>query len=168
VRTDDALVPTSVLEVVVKARLPDDCPDEFVAVREFYTDFLAYVQHSPPSQVDVSPADVRQVLGDTDLDTASLDAFIRRSRRYYIAVINEDIEPPVAEDVVVRLAAHFVATGPERQVDSAGEGGGNVSFSGQTGEGLMATSHGQVARTLDPTGELADESDGGDDVVFSA
>lgn len=116
----------------------------------------------------MSPADVRQVLGDTDLDTASLDAFIRRARRYYIATISEDIEPPVAEDVVVRLAAHFVATGPERQVDSAGEGGGNVSFSGQTGEGLMATSHGQVARTLDPTGELADESDGGDDVVFNA
>jgi len=121
-----------------------------------------------PSEVDVSPADVRQVLGDTDLNTASLDAFVRRARRYYISVISEDIEPPVAEDVVVRLAAHFVATGPERQVDSAGEGGGNVSFSGQTGEGLMATSHGQVAVTLDPTGELADEEDGGDDVVFTA
>jgi len=118
--------------------------------------------------VDVEPADVRQVLGDTDLDSASLDAFIRRARRYYIATISEDIEPPVAEDVVVRLAAHFVATGPERQVDSASEGAGNVSFAGQSGEGLMATTHGQVARTLDPTGELADESDGGDDVVFSA
>lgn len=121
-----------------------------------------------PSEVDVSPADVRQVLGDTDLDTASLDAFIRRARRYYISVINEDIEPPVAEDVVVRLAAHFVATGPERQVASASEGSGNVSFSGQTGEGLLSTSHGQVAITLDPTGELSDQGDGGDDVVFSA
>jgi hypothetical protein len=121
-----------------------------------------------PSEVDVEPADVRQVLGDTDLDSASLDAFIRRARRYYISVISESIEPPVAEDVVVRLAAHFVATGPERQVDSASEGAGNVSFAGQSGEGLMATSHGQVARTLDPTGELADESDGGDDVVFNA
>ena len=121
-----------------------------------------------PSDVEVSPLQVRQVLGETDLGPATLDAFIRRARRFYIATISEDIEPPVAEDVVVRLAAHLVASGPERQVDSASEGSGNVSFAGDRGEMLKSTTHGQIALTLDPTGELADEAEGGDDVVFQA
>jgi hypothetical protein len=55
-RTNNSLKPTSVLEVVVKARLPDDCTDEFVPVREFYADFLAYVKHGPLVRVDVSTA----------------------------------------------------------------------------------------------------------------
>jgi len=108
----------------------------------------------------VSPDDVRRVLPETELSDADLNAEIDTARRAYEQRIDgEHVDEEPKDDVVTRLTAHLIASGPERQVDSAGESGGNVSFAGETGEGLRATTHGQMAILLDPTGQL----DGGDD-----
>jgi hypothetical protein len=121
-----------------------------------------------PNNLTLSAGDVRDVLGETDLSDAQLDDRLGVARRYYIGALDgEEVAIGRAEDVIVRLAAHLVATGPERQVSSVSESGGNVSFSGSTGEGLMGTTHGQVAATLDPTGQLTEEDDGGDAVIFN-
>mgnify|MGYP000560228570 CR=1 FL=1 len=104
----------------------------------------------------VQATDVERVLGATDLTTDELEAFINAAGRMYDRrTQGESVPGETRDDVVTRLAAHLIATGPERQFSSAGEGGGNVSFEGETGEGLSATTHGQLAVTLDPTGALA-------------
>jgi len=116
----------------------------------------------------VSADRVRNVLGESDLSNTEISERIDVATRYYVdAADGEEVSSDQAEDVVTRLAAHFIATGPERQVDSASESGGSITYAGETGEGLRASTHGQVALALDPTGQLADEDDGGDDVIFS-
>ena len=114
--------------------------------------------------MSVTTEDVRRVLGDSDLSDSALQAEIDTARRAYAQRIDgEHVDESRLDDVVTRLAAHLIASGPERQVDSASEGGGNVSFAGDTGMGLMATSHGQQAVLLDPTGQLDGGEDGGSD-----
>jgi len=112
----------------------------------------------------VDPSDVRRVLGSTDISDSDLSTLIETAERMYEQRRNgEHVTEERIDDVVTRLTAHLVATGPERQVSSASEGAGSVSFSGETGEGLQATTHGQVAVSLDPTGQL----DGNDHFTFS-
>jgi hypothetical protein len=103
----------------------------------------------------VDPDDVKRVLSDTELSNTDLNALIDAAGRLYDPLISGgNVPSDTRDDVVTRLAAHLVATGPERQISSAGEGGGNVSFEGETGEGLSASTHGQIALMLDPTGSL--------------
>lgn len=104
----------------------------------------------------VQAPDVERVLNDTDLTTDELESFIDAAGRMYDRrTQGESIPDETRDDVVTRLAAHLIATGPERQFSSAGEGAGQVSYEGETGEGLRASTHGQLAVTLDPTGTLA-------------
>jgi len=104
----------------------------------------------------VQPDDVERVLSGTELSPGDLEAFIDAAGRMYDRrTEGETIPTEARDDVVERLAAHLIASGPERQISSAGESGGQVSFEGETGEGLSATTHGQLAVTLDPTGSLA-------------
>lgn len=104
----------------------------------------------------VSADDVERLLPETELSDADLSAFVEPAGRMYDDLVSGyDVNPDIRDDVVERLAAHLIATGPERQLSSAGESGGNVSFEGETGEGLRASTHGQIAITLDPTGQLA-------------
>lgn len=111
-----------------------------------------------------TPDDVRRVLGETDLSDADLQAEIDVADRAYRERIDgEHVDADDRDDVVTRLAAHLVAAGPERQLDSASESGGSVTFAGSTGEGLMATTHGQMAVFLDPTGQLDGGEDGSSD-----
>jgi hypothetical protein len=112
----------------------------------------------------VEPADVTRVLGETDLSDPDLQAEIDiASRAYEQRIDGEHVDESAKDDVVERLAAHLIATGPERQIDSGGEGGGSVTFAGETGEGLRATTHGQMAILLDPTGQLEGGDDGNSD-----
>jgi len=105
-------------------------------------------------------SDVKRALGSTDLTNSEIQAFIDEAAAEYEAVIgSEAVDANLKDLVITRLAAHGVATGPERQVDSAGEGDGNITFAGDTGEGLNATTHGQRAQDLDPSGQLG----GGED-----
>lgn len=104
----------------------------------------------------VTADDVERLLPETELSDADLSAFIEPAGRMYDDLVSGfNVAPDIRDDVVERLAAHLIATGPERQLSSASEGGGNVSFEGETGEGLRASTHGQIAITLDPTGQLA-------------
>lgn len=104
----------------------------------------------------VEPADVRGVLGGSDLSDTRIESFIgAASRLYDRRTDGQSVDPDVVDDVVEHLAAHLIASGPERQISSAREGDGRVSFEGETGDHLDATTHGQTAVMLDPTGSLA-------------
>lgn len=114
--------------------------------------------------MSVTPSDVRRVLPDTELSDSDLQAEIDVAGRMYTQRIDgEHVEEAQRDDVIERLAAHLIATGAERQVDTASESGGSVTFAGDTGEGLMATTHGQAALALDPTGQLDGGEDGASD-----
>jgi len=114
---------------------------------------------------NVTADGVRRRLGSSDL----IDAEIGIAERAYDQRRDgEHVEEDVRDDVIEALAAHLIASGAERQIDSGGEGDGSVTFAGDTGMGLMATTHGQMAVLLDPTGQLDGGEDGdSDDVVFS-
>jgi hypothetical protein len=107
----------------------------------------------------VSPDDVRRILPDTELSDAELQREIDAGRRMFLQRTSggQGITATRKDDVVERLAAHLISVGAERQIDSASESGGNVSFAGETGEGLRATTHGQAAIALDPTDRLETE-----------
>lgn len=112
---------------------------------------------------NVTPADVTRVLGSTDLSDTQLTEFISVAERAYDQRIDGEHVNEERDDVITRLAAHLIASGPERQIDSGGEGGGSVTFSGDTGMRLEATTHGQTAVLLDPTGQLDGGEDGSSD-----
>ena len=113
---------------------------------------------------------VKLHLGSTDLSDPDIQTFIEKAESLYDSRRdNEAVDQAVYDDVVEYLAAHLIASGPERQVSSASEGDGQVSYEGDTGEGLRATSHGQNAITADPTGQLDGGEDGNsDDFTLSA
>jgi hypothetical protein len=104
----------------------------------------------------VDPGDVEAALGTTDYSGSEFVPFINAAANLYDGrTEGQSVDANRRDDVVAQLAAHLIKIGPERQVSSAGEGGGNVSFEGETGEGLRATTHGQTAILLDPTSSLA-------------
>ena len=107
---------------------------------------------------------VKLHLGITDLADPDIQTFVEKAEALYDSRRSgEAVDQAVYDDVVEYLAAHLIASGPERQLSSAGESDGQVSFEGKTGEGLRATTHGQNAITADPTGQLDGGSDGGSD-----
>lgn len=108
----------------------------------------------------VNADDVTRVLDSTTLSDSDINDFINAARRAYTQRIDgEAVDADEQDDVVTRLAAHLIATGPERQISS----GDGISFEGETGDGLRATTHGQMATLLDPTGQLAGDADGDSD-----
>lgn len=96
-------------------------------------------------------------LGSTELSDPDIQTFIDKAKRYYEEELGTEysVSQELKDDVIEYLAAHFIASGPERQISSAGEGGGRVSFEGRTTMGLQMTTHGQNAIMHDPTGVLA-------------
>jgi len=101
------------------------------------------------------PTDVRTTLGTTELnDTAIADKIDQADRLYEQRIDGEAVSEAVREDVVEYLAAHLIKAGPEPEVES----GDGVSFR-VPDEGRFWT----MATTLDPTGQLDGDEDGGSD-----
>lgn len=98
---------------------------------------------------------VKLHLGSTDLTDSDIQTFIEKAEALYDAKISgEHVGQARYDDVVEYLAAHLIASGPERQISSASEGGGNVSFEGE----YEKTSHWDNAVEADPTGQLDEEN----------
>lgn len=98
-------------------------------------------------------SDVSGVLGSTNV--TNFEPFIGAAKRLYDDRLGtQSVDDETYDDVVAQLAAHLIASGRERQYSSASEGGGTVSFEGETGMGLDGTTYGQTAKLLDPTGQL--------------
>jgi hypothetical protein len=99
---------------------------------------------------------VKLHLGSTELSDPDIQTFIEKAEALYDAKRSgEQVTEAVYDDVVEYLAAHLIASGPERQISSAGEGGGNVSFEGNPNK----TTHWENAIEADPTGQLDDGND---------
>jgi len=100
----------------------------------------------------IDTTELSDTLGTTELPPEQLQAFIDTAGRLYDRrTEGEAVSPEVRDDVVTHLAAHLVATGPERQLSSAD----GISWEGDIGRGLDGSTYGQLAQTLDPTGRLA-------------
>jgi len=118
--------------------------------------------------MSVSESEVRLELGNTDLSDSDLQTFINKARRFYEAEApTGGLTTERKDDVVTAIAAHFVATGPERQPDSVSGDDGSVTYAGESGQGLAETSHGRKAVDLDPTGALNLDEETSTDFVGS-
>jgi hypothetical protein len=99
--------------------------------------------------------DVRETLGSTELSDAAITTKIEQASRLYAQRIDgEHVEDAVREDVVEYLAAHLIKAGPEPEVT----GGDGTEFR-IPDEGRFW----RMATTLDPTGQLGGDEDGGSD-----
>lgn len=66
------------------------------------------------------------------------------------------------------LTAHMIAFSRERMAISEEAGGAKIVYSGQYGVGLLGTSYGQMAVSLDNTGTLADVAGNKKPITFIA
>ena len=72
---------------------------------------------------------VKLHLGETELSDSQIQTFIEKAEALYDSRRdNEPVDEAVYDDVVEYLAAHLIASGPERQLSSASEGDGQVSY----------------------------------------
>lgn len=110
------------------------------------------------SNASATVADVREVI-DTDLTDAQINRFINQAYFRTIPLASKLGAcggSDVLAEIQALLAAHFISITRERQVHSESvEGGASVTFEGNTGEGLRATTYGQAALDLDCSGLLA-------------
>jgi hypothetical protein len=101
-----------------------------------------------------SPADVRTVV-DVELDDSALAAFIEDAALDVDERIPSDAySEERLERIEKYLAAHLATFTRERQKSSVGAGSATLSFSGEFGESLRATSPGQNVLRLDHDGHL--------------
>jgi hypothetical protein len=100
----------------------------------------------------VTDSDVEGVLPD-GTEITDFSQYINIAGRYYDNLLpsGNNVSTDVRDDVVTFLAAYYVASGKERQISSAGEGGGNVSYEGDYDQ----NSYWELAKTTDPTGLIA-------------
>lgn len=110
----------------------------------------------------VTGAAVKQIL-ETDLTAVELQPFIIAANALIDARIpTAELSPATLKEIERWLAAHFAcAKDPRAQSEKIGNEY-QVSYTGTTGAGLMATIYGQTAVSLDRTGSLAaSEANGG-------
>lgn len=100
----------------------------------------------------VKQSEVIDVLGATEFSPSDTQFYIDTAGERYDDLTSDDNVPTAQRDAVVTFyAAHLIRSSAERQLSS----GDGVSFEGETGMGLAATTQGQQAQQLDPTGKLA-------------
>lgn len=107
---------------------------------------------------------VKEII-DTDLADAVINAFINTA--YYQAYaltgqLGACGGTDAQCDIIKYLAAHYIAMTRERQVKSeaVGKGEWSVTYMGQDGLNLNATTYGQTAIALDCSGALASAAAG--------
>lgn len=107
----------------------------------------------------VTPDEVANIF-DTDLDTSdggSLDTWIDIANELVDDI--QDVGPSISDarlEKIELLAAAHLASAQDQRIDSASRETASVNYQGKTGMDWKATTYGQRAVALDPTGTLAD------------
>lgn len=100
--------------------------------------------------------DVRAVI-DTELSDSEISSYIEDANlEVEEKLAGEGLSDTRLKKIEKYLAAHFIRFVRERQVNSGQQNSAQVSFSGSFGEGLSATSPGQVVLETDTTGILGE------------
>jgi len=104
----------------------------------------------------VTPADVRQII-ETSLSDDEINVFITSADALVTQIYADEtgVTEEIKKEVERWLAAHFLASSRELQLQESKAGSVGVKFQGETKRGLDSTFYGQNAKVLDPTGKLA-------------
>ena len=109
---------------------------------------------NPASGARINAAQVREIIS-TSLPDGQINAFINTAHRLVDERLgNAGLSAGMLSEIELWLAAHFLSMrDPRKKQVKVGEA--QVTFQGESGQGLAATSYGQQAMLLDTSGTLA-------------
>jgi hypothetical protein len=100
-------------------------------------------------------ADVRLIISTSVTDPV-IDAYILGSNLLVTQVLGaSDLGEDLLQEIERWLTAHNISMTQERLAKKEGAGGAFIEYMGTSGQGLSATSYGQMVLIFDTTGEFA-------------
>lgn len=110
---------------------------------------------------NVTPALIKLILPDTELEDINLQAFITSAERYLTATsVEVSVDATTFDELVKWLTAHFITSTVERLAISEKAGPTEQKFANVYSQNLASTPYGQIAITLDYSGILSQISQG--------
>jgi len=99
--------------------------------------------------------DVSNILDDTALDTDIIESYINSANVFVTATLGtKGLGDAVLEEIEKWLSAHMISVTRERVAKEAGAGGAYIKYAGSWGAGLLGSTYGQMAISLDTSGTL--------------
>ncbi len=112
------------------------------------------------AEIRVSAADVKKIIATALVDD-EIDAYILAAHQSVESTLaEEDVGEALKKEIERWLAAHFMATTRDQQLQQASAGPASATFQGKTAMGLNSTFYGQQVMVLDHTGAYRDMADG--------
>jgi len=105
----------------------------------------------------VTPDEVKEILDDSSLSTAIIDAYILGANELVTEAVGSSTEigDGLKKEIERWLTAHMIATTRERMALEEGAGGARIKYTGDYGKNLESSPYGQMVLTLDSTGKMA-------------
>ena len=97
---------------------------------------------------------VRELIS-TSLEDQVVQGFVNASNLMITELITSSLSEAMLTEIERWLAAHMISMGPSRMTEREKIGDAEVKYAGKFGEGLKATSYGQMVLSLDATGAFA-------------
>ena len=99
--------------------------------------------------------DVINILDDTDLDEDVIEGFINSANVFVTALLGmKGLSTELLTQIEMWMSAHMIVSTRERQSKKEQAGTAMIEWAGKWGEGLLGTTYGQMAVTLDSSGTL--------------
>ena len=100
---------------------------------------------------------VKDILDETVLDDTTIESFIDSANVFVTnAFSGLTVGATILAEIERWVSAHMIVSTRERVALKEGAGTAYIHYAGEWGKGLLGTSYGQMAVTLDTTGTLAD------------
>lgn len=110
--------------------------------------------------VRITAPEVKEII-DTDFPDHRIEVFIQgASKLIDNKLVGQGLDDATLQEIERWLAAHYIAVTSDRQAIQEIAGPVEQRFSDIFGQFLLATTWGQTAISLDPTGILQDIADG--------
>jgi len=99
--------------------------------------------------------DVINILDDTDLDEDVIEDYINSANVFVTAALGaKGLSDALLAEIEMWMSAHMIVSTRERQSKKEQAGTAMIEWAGKWGEGLLGTTYGQMAVTLDSSGTL--------------
>ena len=120
--------------------------------------------------VRTTAAEVKLILDDTSLSDGIIDSFITSANLFVTnALASTSLGATTLADIERWITAHLVSYTRDRQAKKEEAGSAKIEYTGNfNGKGLLGTSYGQMAVSLDTTGTLEEISGGTKSISIQA
>ena len=104
----------------------------------------------------VTPTEVIAIM-DTELEASDVQPFVDMANALVNEhLVGEGVSESLLGQIEKQLGAHYTAAFKDRMPESQKLGDASIKFIGKFDMGLDLTPYGQMAKSMDPTGILAD------------